>query len=453
MSFTNPYRVHNYIGEHVSDASATSFVQQQRWDSNGDGTGTIQGGMIFYDSVLGKLRYAAGSSWADISTPENPLMMKYDYIVSSSAGFDTAFDISGTYAGKSIYITPGNYTISASKTFYIHSGMKVDWGSRGGGSVASGSSNVYIVMGSGSRFMSKDSMDANNAYMSFAGRVDRTNSMTVANPERLVVDTGAAAPAAATFPANIMSGTNPSVAVNGQRYLLASRDSNTQLSYVASQNNRDGLNTSVGPILYTCFSDDVAGVTMVGSVYFTSSDTPGDSAPYFSLTGYDHDLSGLRMRFDTTRGYEAGSCLARFRVVRSRIGPLMAANATKAISTFSGAGTYYLPLFLIAGSQNSKFEMIRISNIKFTNNVAARAGVFYMIDARLMSRCDVTVDLTLNENITGTGGGCTNQGVDYQFAHRSTLRGVYIQNSATTTDTATVSTSSSGMLTAEFAST
>lgn len=380
------------------------------------------------------------------------LELVYDFVVDSAADFDTAFDLAGTYAGKNIYIVPGTYTIDASKSLYFHSGMRIDWGVYGGGTYPTAyQRNVAISLGSGSGFLCKDALATNNAYQNFSGRLDRTNSMTVANINRLVVDTTAAAPAAVTFPANVVSGgSSPCVSVNGIKYPIVSRDSDTQLTL--SGNNRDGLNTGVFPVLYTCFTDTIENIQMRGSLYLTSADLPSDSACPFQMTGFNHDLSQFTLKIDFSRGYEAGPGLARFRVVRSVIGPIEIVGQAKTVSAFTGAGTYYNLCLLIAGSQNTEFKRITISNIKLTQNVVSRSGVLYMIDARLVSACNINVHLTLNENNAGTGSPTTNQGLDLSFAYRTVYSGSYGQCSSAV-DTATVTTNALSLFSTWFLST
>lgn len=374
----------------------------------------------------------------------------YDFVVDSADDFETAFNSGGTYAGKAIYIIPGTYTIGASKTLYFHSGMRIDWGSLGGGTypVSTYGTNVVVSLGNGSGFQTKDALATNNAFQNLHGRVDRTNSMTVANINRLVVDTAASAPAAVTFPANIVSGgSSPCVSVNGVKYPVVSRDSDTQLTL--SGNNRDGLKTSVFPMLYTCFSDTVENIQMRGSLYLTSTDLPSDTACPFQLTGFNHDLSQLTLKIDFSKGYETGPGLARFRVVRSVIGPIEIVGQVKTVSAFTGSGTYYNLCVLIAGSQNTEFKRITVSNIKLTQNVVSRSGILYMIDARLVSSCNINVHLTLNENNPGTGSPTTNQGIDYNFAYRLILAGSYGQN-AGSSDVGSVSTNSLNTFTSAF---
>lgn len=384
-------------------------------------------------------------------TLESTIATYYDFIVDSAGDFSTAFDSGGTYAGKAIYVVPGTYTISSSTTLYFHSGMRIDWGTLGGGTYPGSSynCNVAVSLGSGSGFQCKDGISSNNAYTNNMFRLDRTNSMTVANPDRITVDAAAAAPAAATLPASLVSGgSTPCFAVNGQKYPISTRDSNTQATLSVTP-NREGLNTSVGPMLVTCFTDTLDNITMRGSLFLTSADLPSDSTPPFQLTGFNHDLSGFSLKIEHTRGYEVGACMARIRVIRSRIGPMEIIPTSKTVSAFSGSGTYYIPLFLIAGSQYTEFAKLSASELQLVNDVSARTGTLYMIDARLTSNVTLNVNLTMNEFNVGTGGTTATQGVDANFSYRFVLTGTYVQNNSSS-DTATITTNTVNTFTSAF---
>jgi len=67
MAFTTPYEQLNYMGEHANDASATTEVQANDWDTNGDGTGTPQPGMFYYNTGSKVFLLWDGTQWAAIS--------------------------------------------------------------------------------------------------------------------------------------------------------------------------------------------------------------------------------------------------------------------------------------------------------------------------------------------------------------------------------------------------
>lgn len=420
------------------DASIVTYTPSTAGDWNG---GTDPGDV---DNALDQLASRTKSLETTIAT-------YYDFIVDSAGDFSTAFDSGGTYAGKAIYVVPGTYTISSSTTLYFHSGMRIDWGTLGGGTYPGSSynCNVAVSLGSGSGFQCKDGISANNLYQNLVFRLDRTNSMTVANANRIVVDTSAAAPAAVTLPASLVSGgSSPCFAVNGHKYPISTRDSNTQATLSVTP-NREGLNTSVGPMLVTCFTDTVENITMRGSLFLTSADLPSDTTCPFQMTGFGHDLSQFSMKIEHTRGYEVGPCMARFRVIKSRIGPLEIVPTSKTVTAFSGSGTYYITMFMIGGSQYTEFAKLSVSEVELVNNVSARTGTLYMIDSRLTSNCTLNVNLTMNEFNVGTGGTTATQGVDANFSYRFVLTGTYVQQSSSS-DTATITTNTVNTFTSAF---
>lgn len=68
MGLTAPYRQHNYMGEHASDAAALTAIQASKWDSAGDGTGTPRNGMWYYDNVLHVYRAYINGAWAGLDS-------------------------------------------------------------------------------------------------------------------------------------------------------------------------------------------------------------------------------------------------------------------------------------------------------------------------------------------------------------------------------------------------
>ena len=74
MTFTDPYRQHNYMGEHASDVAVAIFVQDMKWDTNGDGTGIPQVGMWYFDTTLKVFKgytVTGGIGWYFITNPES----------------------------------------------------------------------------------------------------------------------------------------------------------------------------------------------------------------------------------------------------------------------------------------------------------------------------------------------------------------------------------------------
>lgn len=71
MTLTNPYRQHNYMGEYANAAAALTFIQANKWDTNGDGTGNPQPGMVYWDTGNTELQVWDGSAWVDIGRTDH----------------------------------------------------------------------------------------------------------------------------------------------------------------------------------------------------------------------------------------------------------------------------------------------------------------------------------------------------------------------------------------------
>jgi len=67
MSFTAPYEQLNYMGENANDAAATAEVQANDWDTNGDGTGTPQEGMFYWNTTSKTYLVWNGTAWSAIT--------------------------------------------------------------------------------------------------------------------------------------------------------------------------------------------------------------------------------------------------------------------------------------------------------------------------------------------------------------------------------------------------
>jgi len=70
MSFTAPYRQHNYLGEHVnagSDAEVIAWLSMVGWPSSSNG-------MWYYDTTNDQLRVVQNGSWATLSTGGVPTL-------------------------------------------------------------------------------------------------------------------------------------------------------------------------------------------------------------------------------------------------------------------------------------------------------------------------------------------------------------------------------------------
>lgn len=51
------------MGEHTNDANCLTFIRNQKYDSNHDGTGNPQEGMVYFNTTDNKPRFYNGSSW------------------------------------------------------------------------------------------------------------------------------------------------------------------------------------------------------------------------------------------------------------------------------------------------------------------------------------------------------------------------------------------------------
>lgn len=90
MSFNAPYRQHNFMGLHANAAACLAFVQANNWDSNKDGTGTLENGMTYYDTTANKMYIYENGSWGSIETG-NPTLAEV-LLAGNSAGA-TAVDM------------------------------------------------------------------------------------------------------------------------------------------------------------------------------------------------------------------------------------------------------------------------------------------------------------------------------------------------------------------------
>jgi len=71
MAWTKPYQYAHYMGEHANDSTALAFIQALKWDSDGDGTGDPQEGMVYQDSTLHIMKVYNGTSWTAIGADQN----------------------------------------------------------------------------------------------------------------------------------------------------------------------------------------------------------------------------------------------------------------------------------------------------------------------------------------------------------------------------------------------
>lgn len=68
MALSDPHRQHVYIGEFADAASALVWIRAQKWDSNKDGTGNPEKGMLALIGSPAVPRVYLASGWAELST-------------------------------------------------------------------------------------------------------------------------------------------------------------------------------------------------------------------------------------------------------------------------------------------------------------------------------------------------------------------------------------------------
>lgn len=369
----------------------------------------------------------------------------YDVVVDSVADFSTVFDASGTYARKNILILPGSYTIASGTQLYFATNQKINWGFVGGGTTGNYEGcAIKMTMQSGSCFRTKDQLWNSPPAAGVAGVVDRTNSFTGANPQRLVLS-ASGAPAAATFPAAMMSGSSPMVAVGGDYLPVVTYDSTTQLTL--SGNNFQTMVTSANcDINWTVFSDDVRGIQMFGSVYFDCdfiSVSTKDSTPIFALTGYMHDTSGLTMKLgNLSRMYNTSGTdgtLINLRVINSVIGCIYTTGRNILVNPNVGA-TFVSFVYNLYASQGSIFKGLYYQNENISNNdTTSQQYILICCEARLTQGCDISV--YINKVRVGISTGAARlDGIYYTKAVRTIFRGHISQFVGQTTTNFTTST-------------
>ena len=115
MSFTAPYRQHNYLGEHAnagSDAEVIAWLSTVGWPSSSNG-------MWYYDTTNDQLRVVQNGSWATLSTGGVPTLASV-LLAGNSAGA-TAIDMN---SNKITNLAAGSAAGDALS--YMQSGAKLD---------------------------------------------------------------------------------------------------------------------------------------------------------------------------------------------------------------------------------------------------------------------------------------------------------------------------------------
>jgi hypothetical protein len=115
MSFTAPYRQHNYLGEHAntgSDAEVNAWLSGVGWPS-------LTNGMWYYDTTNDQFRVAQNSAWTSLSTGGVPTLASV-LLAGNSAGA-TAIDMN---SNKITGLAAGSAAGDALS--YMQSGAKLD---------------------------------------------------------------------------------------------------------------------------------------------------------------------------------------------------------------------------------------------------------------------------------------------------------------------------------------
>ena len=77
MAWTYPYRGAHYMGEFANDAAALTGIQTLEWDTNKDGTGTPEDGMLYFDTTLNQLKLYASAAWNALAAGSDTLQSAY----------------------------------------------------------------------------------------------------------------------------------------------------------------------------------------------------------------------------------------------------------------------------------------------------------------------------------------------------------------------------------------
>jgi hypothetical protein len=54
------------MGEFADNTAALTFIQANKWDSSGDGAGTPQAGMLYFNTTYNQMYVYTGSAWASL---------------------------------------------------------------------------------------------------------------------------------------------------------------------------------------------------------------------------------------------------------------------------------------------------------------------------------------------------------------------------------------------------
>jgi len=115
----------NFIGEFESDTTAINYIKSGKWDSNGDGTGGVDYGVVYYNSTTKKLRCFDGTNWGNCI---NMIVSLED----NSTSWELKVDANGklksknTATGVEVVHIAENLPSSPNSTLYIHKILRDD---------------------------------------------------------------------------------------------------------------------------------------------------------------------------------------------------------------------------------------------------------------------------------------------------------------------------------------
>lgn len=338
MTYSTPFRSHNYIGEFASDAAALAFIQTNKWDTLENGLGIPKNDTIYYNSTIQSAKQYQNGIWQDISQNE--------IIITSDEELISNFSIINV--GKTIRVMPGTYNCSL--PLYPPPYSRIIWGYDAG----DGSGKVTI------------NFDTSVNYLLFSAAAssittyDAVNSFTIANPTRLTISSG-------SFP-TLESDTDWYVAIKTGLYRVASRDSTTQ--WTLSDGPVIGAAADNKPIAGSvpiCYLFPSINVTMEGRLHITGGGTTNLPSAYFGTYGLDtrklifsadiRDINGVGTLF-----------IVGMRAVRSHFGPMYISHQNKSRDTAASAATFFG--FYIDRCSYCTFDLLQIDDIVITNNVA-----------------------------------------------------------------------------------
>lgn len=111
MTLTAPYKQHHYMGEYANDAAALTFIQAVEWDSAGNGTGTPQAGMMYFNSTNSEMMLYDGTSWVTTGASGSAVTSVFGRTGAVAAVAGDYDDAEITAAGSATNYTPGSSTV------------------------------------------------------------------------------------------------------------------------------------------------------------------------------------------------------------------------------------------------------------------------------------------------------------------------------------------------------